>query len=225
MSLSRRALLSALALAAPAPAFAQWPFGLGRRGGRRPREGRADYAGSPLRQQLGNWQFDIAKAAASTRLQPVIRDGYEARLNEAIGKMPGVRAITAAVAEPDGSVWTQAWRADPGPLPTRFHWASVGKAYTATAIMQMVEAGQLALTDTLERWAPAMPNAAWITLEVHSSLAAVGLTAAFAGALAQANISCNVIAGYYHDHLFVARDDAERALSTLRALAASAGEA
>ncbi|MGA6107403.1 ACT domain-containing protein [Pseudomonas solani] len=67
--------------------------------------------------------------------------------------------------------------------------------------------------------------AAWITLEVHSSLAAVGLTAAFAGALAQANISCNVIAGYYHDHLFVARDDAERALSTLRALAASAGEA
>lgn len=67
--------------------------------------------------------------------------------------------------------------------------------------------------------------AAWITLEVHSSLAAVGLTAAFAGALAQAGVSCNVIAGYYHDHLFVARRDAERALSTLRALAASAGEA
>ncbi|UXY54206.1 ACT domain-containing protein [Pseudomonas tohonis] len=67
--------------------------------------------------------------------------------------------------------------------------------------------------------------AAWITLEVHSSLAAVGLTAAFACALAQAGVSCNVIAGYYHDHLFVARSDAERALSTLRALAASAGEA
>ncbi|WP_337058145.1 ACT domain-containing protein [Pseudomonas sp. USHLN015] len=67
--------------------------------------------------------------------------------------------------------------------------------------------------------------AAWITLEVHSSLAAVGLTAAFAGALAQAGVSCNVIAGYYHDHLFVTRSDAERALSTLRALAASAGEA
>ncbi|CAD5107819.1 ACT domain-containing protein [Zestomonas carbonaria] len=62
--------------------------------------------------------------------------------------------------------------------------------------------------------------AAWITLEVHSSLAAVGLTAAFASALAQAGVSCNVVAGYYHDHLFVARSDAERALSTLRALAA-----
>ncbi|MBU2136699.1 MAG: beta-lactamase family protein [Alphaproteobacteria bacterium] len=165
MSFSRRALLSAIALAAPAPAFAQWPFGLGRRGRQPPREGRADYAGPPLRQQLGDWQFEIAKAAASTRLQPVIRDVYEVRLNEAIGKMPGVRAVTAAVAEPDGSVWTQAWRADPGPLPTRFHWASVGKAYTATAIMQMVEGGQLSLTDTLDRWAPAMPNAPWITLE------------------------------------------------------------
>lgn len=65
-------------------------------------------------------------------------------------------------------------------------------------------------------------SAAWITLEVHSSLSAVGLTAAFAGALAQAGVSCNVVAGYFHDHLFVASKDAERALSTLRALAANA---
>ncbi|AKA22885.1 ACT domain-containing protein [Pseudomonas chlororaphis] len=62
--------------------------------------------------------------------------------------------------------------------------------------------------------------AAWITLNVHSALAAVGLTAAFAGALGQAGISCNVIAGYYHDHLFVGRTDAERAMDVLRQLAA-----
>ncbi|WP_248797201.1 ACT domain-containing protein [Pseudomonas sp. MWU13-2105] len=61
--------------------------------------------------------------------------------------------------------------------------------------------------------------AAWITLNVHSALAAIGLTAAFAGALSRAGISCNVIAGYYHDHLFVARDDAERAMQVLRQLA------
>ena len=64
--------------------------------------------------------------------------------------------------------------------------------------------------------------AAWITLNVHSALEAVGLTAAFATALGQSGISCNVIAGYYHDHLFVGQADAERAMQVLRDLAANA---
>ena len=64
--------------------------------------------------------------------------------------------------------------------------------------------------------------AAWITLNVHSALEAVGLTAAFASALGQAGISCNVIAGYYHDHLFVGRADAQRAMHVLQQLAANA---
>ncbi len=62
--------------------------------------------------------------------------------------------------------------------------------------------------------------AAWITLQVHSALQAVGLTAAFAGALGRAGISCNVIAGYYHDHLFVGQEDAGRAMQVLQQLAA-----
>jgi hypothetical protein len=57
---------------------------------------------------------------------------------------------------------------------------------------------------------------AWITLTVHSSLEAVGLTAAFSGALAAEKISCNVIAGYFHDHIFVGIDDAEKAMEILR---------
>lgn len=64
--------------------------------------------------------------------------------------------------------------------------------------------------------------AAWITLNVHSALEAVGLTAAFATVLGKAGISCNVIAGYYHDHLFVGQADAERAMQVLRDLAANA---
>ena len=63
--------------------------------------------------------------------------------------------------------------------------------------------------------------AAWITLRVHSSLDAVGLTAAVSTALADAGLSCNVIAGYHHDHLLVPVVDAELAMTILRELAGS----
>ncbi|TAI49695.1 ACT domain-containing protein [Flagellimonas allohymeniacidonis] len=60
--------------------------------------------------------------------------------------------------------------------------------------------------------------ASWITLMVHSSLEAVGLTSAFSTALAQNNISCNVVAGYYHDHIFVGKRDAKKAVEVLKKL-------
>jgi len=59
---------------------------------------------------------------------------------------------------------------------------------------------------------------AWITLTVHSSLEAVGLTAAVSKALTDTNISCNVVAAYYHDHIFVPTKDATRAMDALTKL-------
>jgi hypothetical protein len=79
----------------------------------------------------------------------------------------------------------------------------------------------IAESDALSLGLPILFRAAWITLTVNSDLQAVGLTAAFAGALGKAGISCNVIAGAYHDHIFVPVERAEDAMKVLKALQAS----
>lgn len=82
-----------------------------------------------------------------------------------------------------------------------------------TLILDRLEADRLRLTYGFV--------AAQITLRVHSALEAVGLTSAVSTALGEAGISCNVIAGYFHDHLFVPVADGRRAVQVLRELAAS----
>ncbi len=57
-----------------------------------------------------------------------------------------------------------------------------------------------------------------ITLSVHTSLEAVGLTAAIATALSREGISANIVAAFHHDHVFVPAADGERALQVLSAL-------
>ncbi|WP_431125346.1 ACT domain-containing protein [Flagellimonas flava] len=57
--------------------------------------------------------------------------------------------------------------------------------------------------------------ASCITLRIHSSLEAVGLTAAFSNTLAKQGISCNVVAAYYHDHIFVDTINATKAMDAL----------
>lgn len=88
--------------------------------------------------------------------------------------------------------------------------ATVRESEGTTLILAADEAQRAGLT--------AVFRARWITLQVHSDLQAVGLTAAFAGALGAAGISCNVVAGVYHDHLFVPEPQAERAVEVLREL-------
>jgi uncharacterized protein len=58
-------------------------------------------------------------------------------------------------------------------------------------------------------------EAAWLTLEMHSALDAVGLTAEVSTRLARAGIACNVIAGTFHDHLLVPVDRCDEAIELL----------
>ena len=58
----------------------------------------------------------------------------------------------------------------------------------------------------------------WIELGVYSSLSAIGLTARVASALTEEGISCNCIAAFHHDHLFIDKESAPRALGILQRL-------
>ncbi|MFI9272571.1 ACT domain-containing protein [Kitasatospora sp. NPDC052896] len=101
----------------------------------------------------------------------------------------------------------------PGRVPAGLRpVVTVAEPEGLTAVLEQEEADALGLRYDYV--------AAWITLRIHSSLEAVGLTAAVAGRLTELGISCNVVAGFHHDHLFVAADEAERALNGLRQLAA-----
>ena len=94
-----------------------------------------------------------------------------------------------------------------GPVPGAFALVAEQEGLTVVA--------PIALVPAQEPWAR-------ISLTVHSDLAAVGLTAALARALAEKGISANVIAGLYHDHVFVPWDRREDALSALRSLSGAA---
>jgi uncharacterized protein len=89
-------------------------------------------------------------------------------------------------------------------------FATVAEEEGLTVVADL--AGMRALGLASDPWAR-------ISLTVQSDLAAVGLTAAFATALGAADISCNVIAGFHHDHLFVPWDRRADAMVALEALA------
>ena len=92
--------------------------------------------------------------------------------------------------------------------------AWIREAEGETVILPLASAREAQLTVAFE--------AAWITLEVHSALDAVGLTAAASAALAAAGIPCNVLAALRHDHLFVPVAQSGEAMAALIQLSASA---
>ena len=87
----------------------------------------------------------------------------------------------------------------------------------AFAVMRETEGTTLILPSAIAaaRGYDATMHMRQITLNVFSDLGGVGLTAAVAQALTEAGISCNVVAAYHHDHVFVPASDADRALAAL----------
>jgi hypothetical protein len=89
-------------------------------------------------------------------------------------------------------------------------WAIIREAegYTAIITKEAAESNGIRFSSVFSR----------ITLNIHSSLDAVGLTAAVSTKLARSGISANVVAAYYHDHIFVKKEKAQAALEALREL-------
>lgn len=94
--------------------------------------------------------------------------------------------------------------------------ALIREAEGTTAVVERATAEKNGLTWSFE--------AAWLTLDVHSALEAVGLTAAFSRALTNAGISCNVIAGAFHDHLLVPVDRVDDAVAAIQQLRDAPGQ-
>ncbi len=95
----------------------------------------------------------------------------------------------------------------PNPMMVEHAFAVIREPEGTTLVAKLSQLKRAGLNSP-EEWAR-------ISLEIHSSLSAVGLTAAFATKLGSRNISANVIVGYYHDHIFVQwnrRHDALQAL-------------
>ncbi len=95
--------------------------------------------------------IDDARAAA-----------LDAALDEVAARQ-GAAHLTAAIVTDDAHTWTGT-RSRLSPAPPRAWWASVGKAFTALVVMQLVEEGRVALEQPLADFAPDFPNARAITL-------------------------------------------------------------
>ncbi len=127
--------------------------------------GRAAYGGGPLRAQLAAADFDAAAKAGAGRATPLASDDLDARLEKA-ARAKKSQGFTAAIARSDRVVWTGTGAtAGAPPSPLAFEWPGLADAFLATAILQLVEEGKLTLDTTLERWAPEIPTARWLTVE------------------------------------------------------------
>lgn len=129
--------------------------------------------------------------------------------------------MTTAVTDLDNLLRSMAPQLNPGVFvfATLPPGAAVDAAHVVASIRES-EGVSVVLAQDVALRAGLAPlfTCAWITLSVHSDLHAVGLTAAFSDALGRAGISCNVVAGACHDHIFVPQHLALAAMEALTSL-------
>lgn len=112
----------------------------------------------------GSDDEEVRQLPAGTRQQ--IDTTVQAQMTA--GNLPGV---VVHVEIPGEGVYTRAYgqaNLDTGlerNVDDPFRIASITKTFTATAILQLVDAGRIALTDTVSKWYPAFPNGDRITID------------------------------------------------------------
>ena len=130
-----------------------------------------------------------------------------------IREMPGETDLAAMLA-----TLTVSRRPDPYTVVTLPEPVGVGDEIAAVLTEDEGTTAVVTVAEAQRRGWPVDFVGAWLTLDVHSALDAVGLTAAFSAALGEAGIPCNVLAGYHHDHILVPVDRADEAVAVLEAL-------
>lgn len=121
------------------------------------------YTGGALRAPLQ--AGDYPEGFEPTRPMDAARAArLEAVVSEAMDKLAPA-ALGVAIRQQGGASWSMIRTADGARPPENFYWASVGKSWTALAIMQLANEGKLSLGQTIDAWAPDFPNAEIITID------------------------------------------------------------
>lgn len=94
-------------------------------------------------------------AATTARLEKAFADAIE---------RTGAQVMTVAVADESG-MWSATAGADGESLDRRLHWASVGKTFTASVVMQLVAEGRLSLDTPIAAHLPDVVGADAITID------------------------------------------------------------
>lgn len=127
--------------------------------------GAQPYRGPALRTPVSLPPANELSPFPSERFPPDLEQKLSAALDLAHNKTHAP-ALTVAVAVPGRGFWTATrTSAAPSKPPALFYWGSVGKAFTAVLILQLVEEGKLSLDSPIAEWFPDYPNARFITVD------------------------------------------------------------